>query len=595
MKDRKDIDNIYKWDIDKMIKNLEEFEKIYNNIVNLTDTIVKMKSTILNNSETLTSYFKTNENLGRQLELIFVYANMLCDTNTLDNESQKLKLKVEKLCDIVNDKLSFVKTELLSKDYSYIISLLNNDYLKQYKLSFERLFRYQAHTLSEKEEAILSKAINVLGTGSDVFYNLNNADIDLGKIRDEDGKLVKLTNSNYIHYVTSSNKDVRKRAFNTLYKFYEKHKNTITSALKSKIKENNFLSKVKNFSSSLEQSLYQDKINISVYKNLINTVHDNLNSMYEYMQIRKDFLNLTTMNMYDIYVDLVKEKQSNISFDEGKKIVIDSLSVLGNDYINDLKKAFEERWIDIYPNIGKKSGAYSWGCYDSYPYLLLNYENDKDSVSTLAHELGHSMHSYYSKKNQIYEYANYPIFLAEIASTVNEILLNEYLYNKAKDNNEKILYLSDFLDKIRTTIYRQTMFAEFELIMHEKDTKNIPLTEKEFSDTYYNLNKLYYGKNVISNKSIRYEWMRIPHFYNSFYVYKYATGLSCAIVIAYEILNGNEQMKNNYLKFLQSGSNGYPTDILKNIGIDIENGQVVEYALGVFSKKLNELKELIRK
>ena len=249
--------------------------------------------------------------------------------------------------------------------------------------------------------------------------------------------------------------------------------------------------------------------------------------------------------------------------------------------------------IICYPKKGKKSGAYSWGCYDSYPYLLTNYENDLDSLSTLAHELGHSVHSYYSKNNQIYEYANYPIFLAEIASTVNEILLNEYLYQNATDKNEKILYLSEFLDKVRATIYRQTMFAEFEMIMHQKEKEGIPLTEKEFSDTYYNLNKLYYGKNVISDEEIRYEWMRIPHFYTSFYVYKYATGLSCAIYIAYEILKGNQEVKENYIKFLKSGSNGYPLDILKLVGIDLTTGEVVADALKVFKDKLCELKKLI--
>lgn len=579
-----------------MIKDKEEFNSNINKIKDSITKITKMKNHILDNEYTLEEYLKESETLDRTLELVYTYASMVCDTDTTNNEYQVLKSQAEKIYDEVQDKLSFIRPEILSKNKEDVDILLDKTpYLKQYKLSFEKFFRYKKYTLSDKEEILLSKICNVLGSSSEAFYNLNNADIKLGTIKDDKGKRVELTSSNYSKYVSSNIQEVRKSAYNTLYKYYKNHKNTITALLKSKIKENVTLSNIRGFNSPLEQSMYQDNIDPKVYLSLIEKVHANLDTMYEYMELRKEILSLPKLNMYDIYVNLSKQSNRTISYDEAKDIIISSLSPLGEDYIENLKKSFEERWIDVYPKKGKKSGAYSWGCYDSYPYLLLNYENDLDSLSTLAHELGHSMHSYYSKQNQIYEYANYPIFLAEIASTVNEILLNEYLYRNAKTNDDKILYLNEFLDKVRTTIYRQTMFAEFEKIMHDKEQQNIPLTEQEFSNTYYELNKLYYGDNVISDDLIRYEWMRIPHFYTSFYVYKYATGLSCAIYIAYSILNNNTKLRDNYLKFLSSGGNGYPLDILKIVGIDLTTGEVIDKSLDIFKEKLIEFKNLIRK
>ncbi len=579
-----------------MIKDKEEFNSNINKIKDSITKITKMKNHILDNEYTLEEYLKESETLDRTLELVYTYASMVCDTDTTNNEYQVLKSQAEKIYDEVQDKLSFIRPEILSKNKEDVDILLDKTpYLKQYKLSFEKFFRYKKYTLSDKEEILLSKICNVLGSSSEAFYNLNNADIKLGTIRDDKGKRVELTSSNYSKYVSSNIQEVRKSAYNTLYKYYKNHKNTITALLKSKIKENVTLSNIRGFNSPLEQSMYQDNIDPKVYLSLIEKVHANLDTMYEYMELRKEILSLPKLNMYDIYVNLSKQSNRTISYDEAKDIIISSLSPLGEDYIENLKKSFEERWIDVYPKKGKKSGAYSWGCYDSYPYLLLNYENDLDSLSTLAHELGHSMHSYYSKQNQIYEYANYPIFLAEIASTVNEILLNEYLYRNAKNSDDKILYLNEFLDKVRTTIYRQTMFAEFEKIMHDKEQQNIPLTEQEFSNTYYELNKLYYGDNVISDDLIRYEWMRIPHFYTSFYVYKYATGLSCAIYIAYSILNNNTKLRDNYLKFLSSGGNGYPLDILKIVGIDLTTGEVIDKSLDIFKEKLIEFKNLIRK
>ena len=566
-KKRNEIDDKYKWDLSSLFKNKEEYQKSYDKVFKLVDEVVKFKGQIMTNK--LYDFYKKYEELDRLSDKVFMYARLICDTDTSDSNGQKMKMQVDKMYEIISDKLSFVSSEMLSINYDEVLKLIEKDpRLEEYRFDLEKMFRYKEHTLSEQEESIITKACNAFGTGDEAFYNIDNSDINLGKIKDEDGNLVELTNSNYGKYMNSLNREVRIDTFNHMYEYFKGLKNTLAACLKGNIKENFFLSDVKKFKSPLEMSLYSDNIDIKVYKNLINTIHDNMDIMYDYMTLRKKALKLDEMHMYDIYVDLIKEKPKDIPFSEGKKILFEALKPLGEKYLNDLKKAFDEKWIDIYPSKGKKSGAYSWGCYDSYPYLLLNYNDTTDSVNTLVHELGHSMHSYYSK-SQSYIYHQYPIFLAEIASTVNEVLLNDYLYKHAKTKDEKILYLTEFLDKVRATIFRQTMFAEFEMIMHDKEANNIPLTEEEFSTTYYELNKLYYGDNVISDDYIRYEWARIPHFYSSFYVYKYATGLSAAIAIASDILNGKEGAKDKYLEFLSSGGNNYPMEILKKTGVDM--------------------------
>lgn len=590
-KKRNEIDDKYKWDLSSLFKNKEEYQKSYDKVFKLVDEVVKFKGQIMTNK--LYDFYKKYEELDRLSDKVFMYARLICDTDTSDSNGQKMKMQVDKMYEIISDKLSFVSSEMLSINYDEVLKLIEKDpRLEEYRFDLEKMFRYKEHTLSEQEESIITKACNAFGTGDEAFYNIDNSDINLGKIKDEDGNLVELTNSNYGKYMNSLNREVRIDTFNHMYEYFKGLKNTLAACLKGNIKENFFLSDVKKFKSPLEMSLYSDNIDIKVYKNLINTIHDNMDIMYDYMTLRKKALKLDEMHMYDIYVDLIKEKPKDIPFSEGKKILFEALKPLGEKYLNDLKKAFDEKWIDIYPSKGKKSGAYSWGCYDSYPYLLLNYNDTTDSVNTLVHELGHSMHSYYSK-SQSYIYHQYPIFLAEIASTVNEVLLNDYLYKHAKTKDEKILYLTEFLDKVRATIFRQTMFAEFEMIMHDKEANNIPLTEEEFSTTYYELNKLYYGDNVISDDYIRYEWARIPHFYSSFYVYKYATGLSAAIAIASDILNGKAGAKDKYIEFLSSGGNNYPLEILKKTGVDMTSPEPIIKSINMFKEKLEELKKLI--
>ena len=593
-KTRTEVPNEYKWDLSKMYENNEQIENDIEKVNELTPKILEFKSHIMDSSDSLYNFLKSTEQQDRILTKLYVYSKMAFDVDTKDNKNKALKMKIEKLNEGLSEKFSFIEPEMMQSDYETVLKYIEeNEKLKEYKFYLEDIYRFKKHSLSQKEEDIYVRALNAFGNCSEVFSALNNADIDLGYIKNENGEDIKLTQSNYIVYMKSKDRSVRESAFNAMYNYYKNRKNTLASTYVGELKESSFITNVKKYNSTLERSLFNDNIDISVYKNLIDTVHKNLDLMYDYMGLRKKMLNLDELHMYDIYVDLVENSNDKIPFEDGKKILFEALKPLGEKYLNDLKKAFYEKWIDIYPSEGKRSGAYSWGCYDSYPYLLLNYNDTVDAVSTMGHELGHSMHSYYSK-SQNYVDSNYPIFLAEIASTVNEVLINDYMYKNAKTKEEKIFYLVDFLESVRATLYRQTMFAEFEMLMHKKEQDSIPLTEEEISNTYYELNKLYYGDNVVSDNNIRYEWARIPHFYTPFYVYKYATGLSSALSIANRILKGDNKTKENYLTFLSSGGNDYPLNILKRVGVDMETPKPVEEALTLFKEKLNELKELIK-
>lgn len=592
-KTRNEVPNEYKWDLSKMYKSDKDIENDISEVNKLTPEILKYKSHIMDSSSSLYEFLKLTEKQDRILSKLYVYAKMNYDTDTTNNDSKALKMRIDKINEQLNELYAFIEPEMLSASYDTVLDYIKeNKALDEYRFYLESIFRFKDHSLSLEQEDIFVRALNAFGNCSEAFSNINNADIDLGYVKDESGENVKLTASNYTNFMKSKNRDVRKNAFSSMYNYYKSLKNTLSSTYVGQIKEDLFVTNVKKYPSTLERSLFLDNIDKSVYDNLINTIHDNLDLMYEYMSIRKKMLKLDEVHMYDIYVDLVDIDTKTIPFDEGKKILFDALKPLGDQYLKDLNQAFDEKWIDIYPSKGKKSGAYSWGCYDSYPYLLLNYNDTTDAVSTMAHELGHSMHSYYSK-SQNYVDSNYPIFLAEIASTVNEVLINDYLYKHAATKEEKIYYLVDFLDSVRTTIYRQTMFAEFEMIMHKKEMDGIPLTEKEISDTYYNLNKLYYGDGVISDDLIRYEWSRIPHFYTSFYVYKYSTGLSSALSIASKVIKGDTETRDKYLEFLKSGGNDYPLEILKKVGVDMTTPKPILDALSMFKDKLEELKSLI--
>lgn len=591
---REEIEEQNKWDLTSIIKDEKELKKKSEKVEELLEEILKYKGRITESGKTLLEFLKTNDELSRLIDLLYVYVSLKLDEDSTNTKSQETKEKIEKLIEKVEERTTFIMPELLKEPYTKIQKYIEETKeLEMYSFDLEKAFRRKEHILSEEKENILTKASINLNNSSNIYYYLNNTDIKLGNIENEKGETVELTSSNYRIYIENKNREIRKNAFEKLHTFWKEHKNTVTAIYKAKLGEVEFNRDIRKYKTSIEMYLYSDKITVDVYDNLIEKVHNNLDKMYEYQELRKKLLKVEEMHMYDIYAPIIEIPEKTYTFEETQDIIKNALKPLGETYVRDLTKAFTNNWIDIYPNIGKKSGAYQWGCYDSEPRVLLNFMGTFGDVSTTAHELGHAMHSYYSNKNQEYVYSSYPIFLAEIASTVNEVLLNDYMYKKANTKEEKSYYLNELIDLIKSTVFRQTMFAEFESIMHKKYQKQEPITEKEISDTYYDLNKLYFGNNVISDELIKYEWERIPHFYTPFYVYKYATGLSSAVCIAYNILNKKENALEKYLEFLKSGCSKYPLETLKDAGVDLISGYPVEETLKIFGEKVNELKKLM--
>ena len=589
IKQRNEIDSKYKWSLDLVYPTRESLEKDIKEVKEKTKELKKLEGHILDSDNNLLKALDLYMMISRINSKLYVYANMKFHEDTRVNEYQVLTVEIDNLLSKINEDLAFINPELLSSSYDLVKEYIKkNKNLERYSFYLEDLYRTKEHVLPKEQEELLARFEDVLSSGSDIFDMINNTDITFGKIKDESGKSVVLTNSNYSKYLESSDRRVRKDAFKKLYKSYISLKNTCAKCLASDIKTDTKVSETRGYKSVLEMSLFYDNISSKLYDKLISEVSNGLNTVYKYIDVRKEVLGLDKVHMYDLYTPLVKEVNNSYTYEEAKEIVLKALEPLGEEYHSLLLKAFDERWIDVYYNEGKRTGAYSWGSYDTKPYLLLNYEGTLNDVSTLAHELGHSIHSYYSNHNNEYHDSSYPIFLAEIASTVNEMLLNRYLYKNAKIKEEKLFYLNDLLDSFRTTLIRQTMFAEFEKIIHDKEKKGIVLTEEEFSKIYLKLNKKYYGKNICHDKEIKYEWMRIPHFYTSFYVYKYATGISVATKIVSDILNNKNNAKENYIEFLKSGGNNYPLEILKKVNIDIVNDDTIESAMKVFNDTLEE-------
>ena len=593
-KKRSEIDDKYKCDLTKIFKDEKE---VYNEIEIVkkeVEDVLKYKNHIMDSDinlyEATTKYF----DLMRKIENIVVYSNMDYHTDMSDSKKEKLVGLIDKLTDDISEKLAFYTPEILKSEYSLVEKYISeNEELKTYEFTFKELFREKEHILSLKEEEMMARLGEILSSSEDTFHMLDDVNLKFKNIKDENGNEVELNSSNYSTYIKSYNRDVRRDAFTSMFTSYKNFKNTFSSLLKSNIKSNFFVSRTRKYNSPLEMSLNSDNIDIKLYKNLIDKVNDKLYINHEYMELRKKVLGLDELHMYDVYTPLVKNIEKNYTYDEAKDLVLKALAPLGDTYIKDLTNLFNSNIIDIYPNQNKRSGAYSWGSYDSYPYALLNFEGKFSDVSTIAHELGHSMHSYYSHKNNPYHLAGYPIFLAEIASTVNEIFLNKYCYKNSTSKEEKLFYLNNLLESYRTTLFRQTMFAEFELKVHELEDSGEVLTEEVFSNIYLDLNKKYFGDNTISDELIKYEWARIPHFYTSFYVYKYATGISVASKIVYDILNEKEGARENYLKFLSSGGNDFPLEILKKTGIDIVNDDTIDKALEMYEDALKDFKALI--
>lgn len=590
---RSEIEDKYKWDLTPIYKTEDEWKKDYEEVKNEIEKVKDFKNTFLKDGKELYKFLVYDEGVSRKLEKLYYYAHLNYDSNTLDEKYKVMNNMVTDLFSRYDELSSYVTPEILKLDKEKLDSFYKDEAkLKDYKFNIDDIYRFKKHTLSEDQEKILSNLSKCLSNPEETYEALTDSDFDYDYITDEDGNKVKFNESNYSIFIKSKDRNVRKKAFEMLHEKYASYKRTITSTYKGEVETNVVTAKIRNYDSAIKASLYQDNIDESVYNNLIKVVNNNLDVLYKYYDVKKNILNLDELHMYDTYVNIIKESNKKYSFDEAKEIVINALSVLGDEYNSILNKAFEEKWIDIYHSKGKRSGAYSSGNYDVNPYVLLNYEGTLNDVSTLAHELGHSMHTYFSCHNNPYQYSSYRIFVAEVASTVNELLLANHMLKNSNNKEEKLTIINHILDLYKATLYRQTMFAEFEKITHEKRENGEVLTSDLLSDIYYNLVKKYFGDNVVCDDLIRFEWARIPHFYYNFYVYKYATGIAAASYIVDGILNKKEGALEKYIKFLKTGGSMYPIDELKIAGVDMNDENVILSAIKTFENYLNEFIEI---
>ena len=589
---RSEIKEEDKWDLTGLYKTEDEWNKDYDELQGLISKFDDFKGK-LNNSKDILKYFEFNNEVNLKLENVCVYTYLKFDEDTTNTHFQELKGRADNLLSEFSLVSSFVMPELckLSKD-DIEKFMAEEKGLRKYKYDFDCILRIKNHVLSDKEESLLSNLEKPMSVSEEVSSYLRDADMKFSPIKDEDGNEVELTNTNYERFITSKDRNVRKSAFLTLYKSYEELIHTFASAYQGKVSLANRMAKIRGYKGAREAALDSNFVDNKIYDNLVATVNKHLDIMDDYYAMKREVMGLPEIHIYDIYSRLVPSYDKKYTFEEAKNIVLEALSVLGDDYVNNLKKAFDERWIDIYPNKGKTGGAYERGCYKTHPYVLLNFNGKFNDVSTIAHELGHAMHSYYSDKNNDYAHHQYEIFVAEVASQVNEILLAKYLLNKSTDRNEKLYILDNLMETFKGSIIRQTMFAEFEDLMHKEEAKGTVLTSDFLSDNYYKLYQKYSGKNMISDKEIRYEWARIPHFYYDFYVYQYSTGLASACFIANNILNKKEGFLEKYLKFLSLGGSMDPVDELREAGVDISKPEVIEEALNMFKETIEEFKNI---
>lgn len=590
-KDRKEIDQKYKWKLEKMYSGKEALDKDISVVKGYIDEVKTYKGKLGEQKEYFLKALKAYENASRLTQHLYVYTHMRQHEDTRINAYQADASRTEMLSSELSMATSYIVPEIISMDENKLNEYLQDKEGSFYKKFVDDMLRDKPHTLSEKEEEILAATSEISSVSENVYDMLAYADMEFPEILDESGNKVRISHSNYSLFIKSKDKRVREDAFEGEFNTYDKYKNTFASTLYGAIKSEIFYARVRNHKSAIEASLFEDDINVDVYNNLISSIDTSLPVLNKYIDLKKKLLGLDEIHMYDLYVPLTDKFDMNIPYEEAQEIILNALAPLGEDYLNVIKKAFSEGWIDVYENEGKKGGAYSWGSYDSHPYILMSYKDDLNSLFTLIHELGHSVHSYYSKSTQPYIYSSYRIFVAEVASTLNELLLINYMLKKSESKEEKVYLLNYYLEQFRTTVYRQTMFAEFEKITHAKIEAEEPLTAEEFTNIYYDLNKKYYGESAVVDELIGIEWARIPHFYSNFYVYKYATGFSAASALSKKILSEEEGAKDRYLNFLKSGGSDYPLNQLRDAGVDMNKKESIEEALNVFNGLVDDLEK----
>ncbi|HHV18971.1 MAG TPA: oligoendopeptidase F [Thermoanaerobacterales bacterium] len=585
---REEIQDVYKWKLEDIYQNEELWEKDYDGVKKQLSQFDEYHGKI-NTAENLLGVLKLKDEVARKIDKLFTYARMRRDEDNSRANYQALADRAMGLLVEVSSSISFIEPEILSLSKEELLGFMEQDEdLKLYEHYLTNLLRMKEHILDADREKMLAEMGEIAQAPGDIFKMLDNADIRFPLIKDENGKEVELTKGRYIKFMESENREVRKSAFEAFHNTYKGMINTLSATTAANVKTNIFVKNQRKFGSSLEASLFSDNVSTEVYDNLINTVHQRLDLMHRYVRLRKKALGLDEMHMYDLYVPLVKGYDKNIDYEEAKQMVIEGLAPMGDEYIGILKDGFNSSWIDVYENRGKTGGAYSWGTYGTHPYVLLNFQGKLNDVFTIAHEMGHAIHTHYSFKNQPYVYAQYTIFVAEVASTCNEAILINYLLEKADKKEEKMFLLNHFMEQFKGTVYRQTMFAEFEKIIHEKAEGGEPLNAQVLQEIYHKLNEMYFGPDIHIDPLIDYEWARIPHFYSSFYVYKYATGFSAAIAISKNILEKGMPAVDAYKEFLSSGSSDYSLELLKKVGVDLTNPKPIQEALDVFEKLLNE-------
>lgn len=596
IRSREESDSRYKWNIEAMMPDESIIDPELDRLTKEAAAYgEKYAGHLTESGETLLAALKEKDEIFRQIEKIYVYAHMKRDE---DNSNSRYSGMVDKCIAVISAasaSFAFFTPELLEADEKLIDKYIEETPgLDVYEFLLKDAFRGKEHVLSHKEEAIMAQMSEVTGATNDIFTMLNNADITFADVTDEKGEKSPLTHGSYIKYMESRDRKVREEAYNSMYDAYKEHINTISTTYSYNTRTDAVVSRIRGYESSRAAALFGDNIPGSVYDNLVATVNEYLPQLHRYTEIRKELLGYDKMFMYDMYVPLIDVPEKTVTFPESIEIISEALRPLGDEYIASMKEGISQGWIDVYENKGKTSGAYSFGCYDSYPYILLNYTDTLKDVFTVIHEMGHSMHSLYTRKVQPYVYGSHSIFTAEVASTVNENLLMHHLLDECDDMEMRKYLLNMHLEEFRTTLFRQTMFAEFEDLTHKAVEEGRVLTVDMMCDEYEALNAKYYGPAVEKDDTIRYEWARIPHFYRSFYVYKYATGYSAATAIAGKILKEGRPAADNYLKFLTTGESDYPIELLKIAGVDMSTKKPVEDAMKVFTELLDEFESLVK-
>lgn len=592
---RSDVELSQTWDLTSIFKNDEEWEKEFKKLSVEIEEILKYENIMVENIDNLKATLKLDEDLSKRMDKLYTYAHLKGDEDSTNSKYQEYNNRALSLYSRWATNATFEELKLLELSEEKLNEYFNDEEISFFKFYISNLLNKKKHKLTQKEEELLANLMEIMAIPHKTFSMLNEADLKFDDVMNSKGEVLPLNHARYISYLESTDRILRENAFRSTYRAYGNFKNSFASTLQGQVLIHTIGAKLKNYPSARNAALSSNFIDESVYDALIEAVNSKLYLLHKYMEIRKNILKLDEMHQYDIHTSLIENVELSFTFEEARDIILDALSVMGEEYVSILKKAFDERWIDYAENVGKRSGAYSGGTYGTNPFILISWRGTIDNLFTLAHELGHSLHSYYTRNNQPYLYGHYTIFLAEVASITNELLLSNYLMKKySNDDKIKAYIVNHDLDKIKSTLYRQTQFAEFEYEIHKIVENGGALTADTLSDTYYDINKKYYGEYITYDDEIRYEWARIPHFYYNFYVYQYATGISAASAFAKKILNEGKPAVEKYINYLKSGSSDYSLEILKKAGVDMSTNKPVLNCLDIFEEQLKEFEKLVK-